>query len=162
SGFAVQAGGRDSGSAPSAVAGSVPLVRAQAGVNEGGWPVADAIGANPETGCGSCPEGTTSQNGLVVPREPVGGRQGTGHAIAHESKHAKHTIRRFRLYATREADPGRGLFAPEDMKAIAKRPVAERSPEDQKKIADYYRGIAPPLDAPRRALAETKKRLDKL
>src|SRR5262249_57845118 len=107
---------RDSGSAPSAVAGSVPLVRAQADVNEGGWPVADTIDANPETGWGIFPEVTTSHNALFVPREPVGGRQGTSltFTLAHESKHAKHTIRRFRLYATREADPGRGLFAPED------------------------------------------------
>src|SRR5262245_56546208 len=156
SGFAVRVGGPGSG--------PVPLVRAQADVDEGGWPVADTIDADPETGWGIFPEVTTSHNALFVPREPVGGRQGTTltFTLAHESKHAKHSIRRFRLYATREADPGRGLFAPDDMKAIAKQPAAERSPEDQKKIADYYRGIAPPLDAPRRALAETKKRLGKL
>jgi mono/diheme cytochrome c family protein len=152
SGFAVRA------------AAPVPLVRAQADVNEGGWPVADTLDDSAETGWGVFPEVTSSHNALFVPREPVSGRQGTTltFTLAHESKHAKHSIRRFRLYATRDADPGRGLFAPDDVKAIARKAAAERSPEEQKKIADYYRGIAPPLDAPRRTLAETNKRLGKL
>jgi hypothetical protein len=159
SGFAVKwsEAGKSAGS-------PVRLLGAQADVNENGWPVADTLDGNPESGWGIFPETTSSHNAVFVPEAPVGKRRGTDltFTLEHESKHYKHTLRRFRLYVTTEAHPARGLFAPEDMKTIARLPAAERSEEQTKQIAKYYRGIAPPLDDPRRALVAARKQLDKL
>ena len=70
-----------------------------------------------------------------------------------------HTLGKFRLSATTAPKPIRapGTQLPADITSILKVAPAQRTPEQAKKLAAHFRGIAPQLEPLRKQLAEAQK-----
>ncbi|MDX1925075.1 MAG: PSD1 and planctomycete cytochrome C domain-containing protein [Pirellulaceae bacterium] len=74
-----------------------------------------------------------------------------------------HTLGHFRISVTAAPQPitaQAGL--PADLAEITRKPVADRSDAEARKLAVHYRSIAPLLDGERKRLAELQKQLDAL
>jgi hypothetical protein len=67
---------------------------------------------------------------------------------------------RFRLQATDDVRARGAAEIPADVLAILKRPAAERSPDEAKKVAAFHRTIAPELASIRDKLASTRKQIE--
>lgn len=75
-----------------------------------------------------------------------------------------HTLGKFRLAATSAPGPivAPSKAMPNEVLAALKLEPAKRTPEQTKRLADHYRGIAPLLEPVRKELAEAQKSRDEL
>jgi hypothetical protein len=76
--------------------------------------------------------------------------------LKHESDSSQYLIGRFRLSVSSGKDPGRSVRLPARLEAILGIPTAERTEEQKRMIADYYRSIAPALQPARERLAQAR------
>jgi uncharacterized protein DUF1553/uncharacterized protein DUF1549/cytochrome c len=131
---------------------SVPVVRAES--DEGN--VAGALDDDPTTGWGSF-DPSRSQTAVFQPRKPLEPGATVTITLAHQGSKPKHNLRQFRLSVTSAAHPWGGLALPERLRL----PPAPGRPEDpeakRKALTDYYRSIAPALEADRSRLRALRK-----
>ena len=79
--------------------------------------------------------------------------------IAQEDGTIGQGIGRFRVAATRAADPLAGAAVPPRLRAILSRPSGERTADDAELVAAYFRQVTPSLQPTRDALKEARKAL---
>ena len=94
---------------------------------------------------------------IFLPEEPIGFPGGTRLAfrIRHEGKdQPQQIVGRFRLSLTQEQDPARSVKLPSWVETVLPIPPAQRSDEETKNLAEYYRSIAPSLEPVRNRLDE--------
>jgi cytochrome c553 len=132
---------------------------ARAEADEGS--VAGALDDDPATGwAGSDP--SRSQTAVFQPKQPLPSGGMLTVTLEHQGPKPKHNLRRFRLSVTSAANPWGGLALPERLRL----PPAPGRPEDpeakRKALADYYRSMAPALEADRRKLRALRKELSAL
>jgi hypothetical protein len=125
-----------------AAAEPVTLARATADHSQEGHPVEHAIDGNAETGWAiNVPKGSLNVDRAAVfhPGSDLGG--GAGRRLTFVLRHAKprYALGRFRISAS--GSPGDVLDLPEKARRVLASPPAERSSEDARWLADYYRSI---------------------
>jgi hypothetical protein len=148
---------------PGAAAQRVPLVGGEADFMQSGFPLLGALDDDPATGWAVSPETSKSHVAVFRAREAVPGPEGGVLVVTleHQSELKQRTLRRFRLSVTASPQPFGGIALPEEMGAILATPVASRTADAKKQIADYYRSLAPSLEPERRRLrAAEKQRVD--
>lgn len=116
-----------------------------------GWSILDQVG-KPHSAVFQSPDSPIECSGhtLVV-------------VLEHQHEKAAHTLGRFRISYTTSTGPvkaGEGLDG--ELAKIVTTPVAQRSLEEQNKIAAHYRSIAPSLASERERIAELLKQKDSL
>ncbi len=79
--------------------------------------------------------------------------------LGQESEHANHLLGQFRLVMTNEPQAAALARIPANILNILPKAFAERSAAEQQTLADYYRGIAPALQAARDRQAAVQKSL---
>lgn len=74
--------------------------------------------------------------------------------MRHESQYAQHNIGRFRLSVTSEKQPSLNgqLELPADVIAALKTAANKRKPSAEKRLAEYYRSVAPELNSVRESI----------
>jgi hypothetical protein len=77
--------------------------------------------------------------------------------LAFEGPEPQQVLERFQLSVTSEAAIRERLAVPNDILAIVDRPAADRSDDDQTKLAAHYRSIAPSLAPLREKIAALEK-----
>ncbi len=84
-------------------------------------------------------------------------------SIEQQSAFANHTLGRFRLSLTSDPSALKRFEIPTDLAAVISIPSAQRTAEQQSRIAEYYAStIAPDLAAERGKLADLRKQIDEL
>jgi hypothetical protein len=128
---------------------SVALSRAVADFTQGGfaaqsviWPTLD-----PGSGWAIAPKMGSAHELVVIAAEPTGGDGPTRLVVEldHRYKEAGYTLGRFRLSATRHSQPARNLEASSEVLAAIDTPDNSRASDQRKRIAEYFRSVAPEL-----------------
>jgi hypothetical protein len=136
----------------------VKITTAVADYSQQGFPIANAIDNDPNTGWAVDGHSKAENRQAVFTFEkPIPGGDGTILTVVmkHESQFAGHNIGRFRLALTSVEKPAlseKSLPA-EIAQTLAVEP-AKRSPQQKETLAAYYRGIAPELAPVRDDLAK--------
>lgn len=145
----------------------VPLARAAAEYSQRGFDIQNAITGDPLKGWaidGDKEGYRVDRQAVFVFEEPLDFPQGA-HLIVrlkHESDHLHHTLGRFRLLVTAGKSAEESAKVPLRLEPILALAPAERSEEQQKILADYYRSIAPSLEPVRERLAHLRERWTEL
>jgi hypothetical protein len=142
--------------------GPVPLVRAVADSSEDGRSIAQALDENEDSGWGVDGQPGRAHVAVFLPARPIGG---AGPAtltftLEHYAGSLRSTLGRFRLSATPSPNPWGGVQVPEAVRTILDKPRGARSAEQTKALADYFRPLAPSLDAARVRQAEVRRELE--
>ena len=119
--------------------------------------------SDPKSGWAISPNFGKAHQVVLEAAENIGFEGGTKLTIslAHLSKEfPHHTIGRFRLSVTDSQRPVRASMLPENIVAALTVPRDERSEQQNKALATYYRSIAPELAAIRKKLADLQKQID--
>ena len=82
--------------------------------------------------------------------------------IRQDSEFTGQSLGRFRITATSAKDPSTIVKVRARLWPILSAPVVDRTPDQKKELAAYFRTIAPSLATTRDALRETRSELDKL
>ena len=140
----------------------VKLVRASADHSQQNYPVANAINGKRDTGWAILPEVGKPHEAVFEPQAPVGTDQTTlVFTLAFNSQYAEHEIGRFRLTVTTARNPAGKQAIPADIRHILTLAADERSGEQKKQLAAYFRTIAPSLQSTRDELASADKDKEK-
>ena len=139
-----------------AAAKPAPLHRPQASFEQPGWPVVNTLDEGDNTGwavAGNIGKDSAATWQLKQPIDQAGSTA-LRLILEHKSVHAQHIIGRFRVSVTSSPDPGladRSL--PMAITDILACPESARSPDQEQRLAAFYRSIAPALDPVRKRLA---------
>ena len=139
------------------------LVRASADHSQQNYPVASAIDGKRETGWAILPEIGKAHEAVFEPESPVGAAEQATlvFTLAFNSQYAEHEIGRFRLAVTTARNPGGKQAIPADVRHILALSADQRSDQQKKQLAAYFRTIAPSLQPTRDALARADKDKEK-
>ncbi len=101
---------------------------------------------------------------VFLPRDPTVIPSGATltFTLRHEMRKTSRNIGRFRLSLTSDSEPDFIIQVPAALRAALAKPVSERTPEENQKLAEAYRQFAPSLDPTRKQLASLEKDLNKL
>ena len=93
---------------------------------------------------------------IFLPENPIGFAGGTRltFRIRHEGKTPQQIIGRFRLTLTQEEDPARNVKLPTWVERVLPVPSDQKTEEQKKVLAEYYRSITPLLEPVRLRLSE--------
>ncbi|YCM42196.1 PSD1 and planctomycete cytochrome C domain-containing protein [Verrucomicrobiaceae bacterium 227] len=80
-------------------------------------------------------------------------------SLHYQSAHAKHSIGRFRVSASAAPEPGLKMSEVPSTAVLAALKSSERSPEDEKLLADYYEKISPEIAAQNKEVAKLEGEL---
>lgn len=141
---------------------TVKVAAAEADFSQDGFPVANAIDGNANTGWAAAGHQKKQHRTAVFTfAEPIPGGTGTTITVRlrHESQYAQHNIGCFRLAVTSVDKPSLSEqgSVPVEIAAALKLDADGRSPEQNEMLATYYRGIAPELAATRQQIADFEK-----
>ena len=148
------------------VGGPQPLsfVAALADFAQEGFP-ASAVLNNPDpaaNGWAIAPRQGQSHALTLLPADPVDAPAGSTLTLSIEqsSKHARHTLGRFRISTTADSRAADRAALPAEVVAILATPADERTPDQKQKLTELYvAAIAPALKPQRERLAEVTKLL---
>jgi hypothetical protein len=139
----------------------VKFKSAAASFEQGGFPVASAIGAVAGGGWALSPETGKSQVAVFTAESPIGFEEGTLLTITLDQQFgAQHTLGRFRLSVTADAKSAVPTLTPQVPAAVVAAvhtPGDQRTAEQKARIAEYYRTIAPELAADRARLESLRQ-----
>jgi hypothetical protein len=119
----------------------VRLAQATSDFSQSGFPVANAIDADPSTGWAIHPKthephwGVFSTEALVTSDKPI---ELSLH-LHFNSQYGQHQPSRFRLYATDSPAPHEDGAVPANISAILQTPADKRNQEQKKQLLDYVR-----------------------
>lgn len=141
---------------------SIPLKRAFASFSQAGFPVSAAIdpASKNQKGWGIAPQFGKSNSAYFIPDDsPVAatGKQRLIITLTHNYKDPQYALGHFRLSYTTESKLEPRLKVLDDILAIVDTKPEDRKPAQQKKLAAYYRGIAPGLKPTRDQIAQLQK-----
>lgn len=140
---------------------TVLLTQATADYSQGGFPVGNALAQKDLTASGWAvgPQIAQPHSAIFVASSPAGrfNRTRLTVTLEHRYKQPKYTLGRFRISATSSSDIIRRVGVPTDVLEIVDRSPSERTPDQQNKIAAYYRTIAPSLQPLRDQIAQLTK-----
>jgi hypothetical protein len=142
----------------------VSLQSARADFSQEGFPVANAIDANSESGW-VLPQAGQRHWALFDATSPVGGPGGTilTFTLEHQSsKEEKSLIGRFRLSVTGARDSVPASPLPEKIRNILSTGIDQRNEEQKTDLASFYRSIAPLLEPARKRSAELNQEQAKI
>ncbi len=119
-----------------------PLVRPQATFSQDGFPVANAVDNNPDSGWAIAPQMSRNHTAVFEVKGKAGFAGGTALSIAlgQRFNSKQHTIGRFRLSVTTQR-PISLESRPEVIAKILQIPPEKRSPDDKQALTNYYRSI---------------------
>ena len=143
----------------------VSLKNARADFSQEGFPVANAIDANSESGWVVSPQVGQRHWALFDADSPVGGKDGTIFAFMLEQQSPQEEKKpsvRVRLSVTGSRDSTPAFPLPEKIRSILGTSIDRRSGEQKEELAAYYRSIAPSLEPLRKRLAELNQELAKI
>lgn len=150
----------------SAAGKPVKISKAAADFEQNGFPVANLIDADPQSGwAGDGHNEAKNRTAVLSFSEPVDLGDKGGDLIVelkHESTYPKHHIGRFRLSVTASAAPAvvPGADLPLDLLDALTLSAEKRSAKQNQAIAAHYQSIAPALEPHRKNLADWQKRLE--
>jgi hypothetical protein len=145
----------------------IPFAAALADFAQDGFP-ASAVLNNPDpagTGWAISPRQGSAHALTLLPATPIDAPAGTTLTLTLEqtSKYARHTLGRFRLSVTADANAATHAGLPQDVQAILAVPADQRSAEQRDALLRHYAAaIAPELKPARDRLAEVTKALTDL
>jgi hypothetical protein len=147
----------------------VPLARAVADVNEKGRHAALVIDSHAATGWGATADAEAGRAHAVIvtpkqPLPPAAQARRFTFTLQFQSgwPFPQASLGRFRLSATSAVRPFAGLPLPDEPKAALAVPAAERSAEQKKALAAWFRPLAPALDAARDRIRAIDVELDEM
>ncbi len=126
-----------------------------------GSSVKDVLSGDPGRGWSVDPasdESPSDHQAIFVLKEPAGFQQGTRLTIRlkQESQSPHSLVGRFRLAVATAKDPSRSVVLPVKLESILAGPAAQRTVEQKKVLAEYYRSVAPSLQPTRSRLAQAR------
>lgn len=141
---------------------SIPLKRAIASYSQGGFPVNAAIDAanKNKKGWGIAPQFGKTHSAYFIPENTPAantGKQRLRITLSHNYKDPQYALGHFRLSYTTESKLEPRLKVANDILAIVDTKPEKRTKAQQKKLADYYRTIAPALKPTRDQIAQLQK-----
>ncbi len=135
----------------------VKLIRPQADFQQDGFPVANAIDNNPETGWAIAPQLGKSHVAVFEVQGPLGFPEGTTITVTMLQKFTgkEHNIGKFRVSITTTKPPVllQGQVPPNITKALDV-PADQRTPEQKAAVLNYYRSIDQELSRLQRRVGE--------
>src|SRR5262249_25285976 len=141
------------------------LQRARSDFSQEGFPVTNAIDANPGSGWAILPQAGQAHWAVFELSTSEAG-QGTTtltFLLDHQSsQEGKNLIGRLRLSVTDTASAGAAFPLPEAVRHILGIANDQRSEAQKQELASYYVSIAPALDPVRKQLLELKQQLAKI
>jgi mono/diheme cytochrome c family protein len=118
-----------------------------------------AVDRNPKTGWAIGPKFGRPHHLIAELKEPAGFAGGTKLGFRFDYYHGNsHTIGRLRLSVSTESDPSIRWPAPADITRLLETPVAERTPEQIKELAAFYRTVSPTIRRLERELVRLNQR----
>jgi hypothetical protein len=132
----------------------VKLIRPQATFAQDGFPIANAVDNNPETGWAIAAQFGKPQVAVFELQNKIGTTEGTTLTVTMLQKFGQsHTIGKFRISVTTSKPPVllQGT-APENIAKIVEIPKEKRTPEQQVAVVNYVRSIDQELDRLQRSL----------
>lgn len=155
--FRVTAANRGPTSQPSAPQ-EIPFASARATTEQQGYGIAGALDDKNETGWAILPDTGRPAEVTFYPAKAIGTVDGSKLTLTLEQLSAfpQHTIGRFRLWVTTNAQPDAATRVPQNIAAILKVPAGGRSDPQKQDLARYFRSIAPSLDPLRQRLGDLR------
>jgi hypothetical protein len=134
----------------------VKLVRPQATFAQDGFPIANVIDNNPETGWAIAPQFGKAQTAVFEFQQKVGTAEGTNLTVTMVQKFGtQHTIGKFRISVTNSKPPVQLQgTVPENIAKLVDLPRDMRTPEQQAAIVNYVRSTDQELARLQRAVVE--------
>jgi hypothetical protein len=137
------------------------FARATADDSQTGFPVGNAVRQARLTDSGWSVGGQTDRPHTAVfilgkPVELTGDQQ-LAIRLQHRYRTAGKLLGRFRISMTSDPVLVERATLPSEVRAIIDRPAADRSPAEQTRLAEYYRGIAPSLQPLRNQIQKLEK-----
>lgn len=151
SGFHVATGPKNEGHQQ-----DVALASARATFEQDKYGIAGAIDDKDDTGWAIAPAMGRPAEATFYPTEPI---PGGAISIRLEQRHPLpgYTLGRFRIWVTADKEPDAAVRPPERIGAILR--AKNRSPEQQRELASYFRSIAPALEPVRQRLADLRSEM---
>lgn len=149
--------------ADNASGAAVKLVRASADHSQPNYPVANAIDARDDSGWAILPEAGKPHEAIFEPARalPADDRTTLVFTLAFNSQYARHEIGRFRLAVTTAHNPGGRRAVPANLRPVLALAADQRSDDQKRQLAAWFRTIAPSLQPARDDLASVQKDRDK-
>jgi hypothetical protein len=139
----------------------IALKEAKADFSQNGYPIAAVLDDNPQSGWavdGGIGKPHQAVFELATPLETSGPLTVS---LEFKTSYANHALGRFRLSATDTPGPRDVRPVPEEFRAIAAKPAADRSDDEKARLRKYYREqISPEHRQLREALASARKTRD--
>ncbi len=136
----------------------VALRRAEADLVEPGWSVSDALDDDPATGWAVGSETDRSHAAVFEMREPIAvGDRRLVIRLEQGARLRSHQLRRFRLAVTSSDRPFGGLPLSESLQAVLDLKPVSRTPEQSRRLGDYFRAVTPRLESERRRLRALRR-----
>jgi hypothetical protein len=134
----------------------LPLIRPQAGFSQDGYPVANAIDNNPDTGWAISPQIGKSHTAIFEIKGKAGFDGGTTltFTLLQRFNSKVHNIGRFRLSVTTQKGPLSLQTPPDAIAALLPIPVSQRTPQQTQAMMNYFRSQDQELQRLQRAVAE--------
>jgi mono/diheme cytochrome c family protein len=151
------------GAAPAAQAEAKPagvaLARATADWEQEYYRAEHAIDRNPKTGWAIGPQVGKRHFLIAETKEPTGYAEGTKLAFRFDHYHGNsHTIGRMRISVSSETDKDALWPVTDEVAALLRIPMAERSPAQRTELAAYYRTVSPTVRRLERELFRLNQR----
>ncbi|HEY8149820.1 MAG TPA: DUF1549 domain-containing protein, partial [Vicinamibacteria bacterium] len=137
----------------------VSLTKAVSDFAEDGRSIAQAIDDNEDSGWSVDGQQGRAHTAVFLPEKPIGATTLT-FTLEHHGTSPGSSLGRFRLAATSASNPWGGVLLPEDVRKVLQTPPAARTAEQTKALTDYFRPLAPSLDAARARQAEVRRELE--
>jgi hypothetical protein len=138
---------------------TIEFESAGATVEQEKYDVAATLVGKDDTGWAIAPNTGRPAAATFYPKEPIPNGS-LAIVLEQHSKLPQHTIGRFRLWVTTNAQPDSAQRPPEAIAAMLR--TKTRSPEQQRELATYFRSIAPSLDPLRERLADLRTQVPSL
>jgi hypothetical protein len=119
---------------------AVALHKAVADFAQEGWPIAGAIDNNPGTGWAVLPEFGKPHSALFELKDVVKNEKGTTFTITMSMQYGqKHTIGKFRLWATSDKEPKLADGVPESLRKLVAIPADKRTDVQKTELRNLHR-----------------------
>ncbi len=135
---------------------SLKLTGAVADFSQDGYPVANAIDNNPDTGWAVAPQLGMPHAAMFKTAMPIGFAEGTTFTIAMDQRFPgmDHNIGKFRISVTTAKEPMLKESLPAPVQQAILAPLAKRTPEQAAAVASFYRGLDAELQRRQAAVAD--------
>jgi len=140
---------------------TVTLQNASADFSQSGWPVAAAIDGNAGTGWAVSPEFNKPHTAIFELADDAGGEGGSRLTFTLDQQYpdGTHSLGRFRISVTNSPRPFGVNKLPEPIAAALAVPAGQRTPEQQKTVADQYQSTDKELARLRAAVQLSEEQL---